>query len=229
MPRQPKKSSAARKTTKHTALVAPRVTQPKSHWKQLHLALFITLVIGASTALALNRYHAHQTHQAQQAQLTRLNAASTDLKKVYDQLLTTLPNIREHSFEKSCGQSSDVLNNGTITCGTYVSVTADGYNDSNVNEYRGVIIDSIPKTARFAATSIKKVDPTYRYGYSLTDFKLIPGTKCSIYDSIYSDLLQYNKANASRERSEYTGSIYKVHISCSEIVDDFLPGYTVEK
>ncbi len=229
----PQKQKTPKPLTRHKPVkkkTPPASSLSKLHWnwKVLKQTLLIILGLGILFLIALNRYHAHQTHLAQQAQLTRLNAASTDLKKVYDQLLTTLPNIREHSFEKSCGRASDTLENGIITCGAYGYLLADQFNtefqDADVKKIEDIFSDN--KSFRPKKSGGAEQDPIYGYTTYYATY-VHSQIQCGFYVEISVNNAQYDKGHHTQ--TQYTGSIRGVHLACDDAAEHFLPGYTVEK
>ncbi len=229
----PQKQKTPKPLTRHKPVkkkTPPASSLSKLHWnwKVLKQTLLIILGLGILFLIALNRYHAHQTHLAQQAQLTRLNAASTDLKKVYDQLLTTLPNIREHSFEKSCGQSSDVLNNGTITCGSAAHFLMDNLSLASFSSENYKTIE-LAKGEGFIKVGQLSVNSSFR------DSQLESQTimsrndvRCSVSGEYFNEETLYRRLHYD-DKKNYEGGINALDIYCKETAADFLPGYTVEK
>ncbi len=226
----PQKQKTPKPLTRHKPVkkkTPPASSLSKLHWnwKVLKQTLLIILGLGILFLIALNRYHAHQTHLAQQAQLTRLNAASTDLKKVYDQLLTTLPNIREHSFEKSCGRASDTLENGIITCGAYASVIIDTMsNDGSVTIFNTVLqkLNSNNFKTDRNVRSNKDFFESLLYTQKLKSRSLVP---CSLDTQFYYDKSTFLKHYNTRYAGDYSSRILWISMYCRDTSHLFLKGY----
>jgi len=187
------------------------------------------LLIAIATITTKIVLHRAQVNKIRNTQLTTLNAAATDLKPIYDQLITTMPNIRSKNYEKNCGKSSDVLNNGTITCSVHMGVITDNYDLANLPQDIQAVKQLILKGNTFQLISEGKVSKGGLYGYTsyYADYTHTSGLDCYLRQEVDDNSAQFNKAHNSKV--EYGGGIYLIGVSCNKIVKNFLPGYKIDK
>lgn len=212
-----------------TGRKAQTKTKPNVSLRRLLPIVLICILAVSVMIMSVRAIQQHnQKVREKQAQLTRLNAAADDLKKVYDELLTTLPNIREHSFEKSCVQSSDVLNNGTITCGAYGHLVRDNVSAESFVYQVSTIYGSIVRMGSF----ISKDNWSWRNDFynaktGSGNFTHKRGVECSLTDTLFNNAEEYNKRYDSGH--SYKGGIESITFSCYQIAREFLPQYLVDR
>jgi len=213
----------------HKPKLKPKAKKP-SHIPTRRIitwALAGLLLIAIATITTKIAIHQAQITKLQNTQLTTLNAAATDLKPIYDQLVATMPNIRSKDFEKSCGKSSDVLNNGTITCGTSIGVLSDTYSPMNLPQDIQAARQLMLKSKAFQLVSEGKIGRSTLYGSTsyYAHYKYASGLECYLDQEVFDDSTYFNKAHNSD--LVYDGAIYIIDIGCNKSVKNFLPGYQI--
>ena len=200
-----------------------RLLRPPYIWL-LVATVSVVLIVWAVQQI---NYYNQQQHE-QKTQLNRLNAAADDLKKVYDQLLTTLPNIKEHSFERSCNKSSDVLNNGTISCGGRIHLTIDGIVNDDFHKQFYDLVQNFLQHQFFIHGNVS-VNTEFRDSQLQTQ-KMITtdGVICSVSAEYFATKNLYQKWINSERVASYSDGIVSADVRCFEITPRFLPGYVVE-
>lgn len=216
---------------------SPKLTRPNKPNKSNSRAKFhsilvyggLGLLVAGVLALAIPAVVRHNRNaREQQAQLTRLNAAATDLKSVYDKLVTTLPNIREKNFEKTCVEASTEWGRGTITCGSYDTIISDEYSEDVLTQARQNILKTVSNYSSISQLESLKRNKVYGNLSSNTEYVSRKGVGCFVYDELYDTPQQYTKAKSIAIR-QYEGRVYVAYLGCNEISKSFLPGYKVEK
>jgi len=188
-------------------------------------AILIVLVSVGLITLGSIREHT-QKIRTEKAQTTRLNAAANDLQKVYDQLVATTPNIREKSFEKSCTQSSAVLNNGTIMCGGRVHLEQSSYDENSYFLLSDLVIRMATGSREFQLKS-KRNGQYFATNQPASEVVLVhvdTSVSCDVSTVLYTSIQYENRFDKTMQPPK--NPISTLDISCIDVVGAFLPGYT---
>lgn len=176
------------------------------------LVLIGGVLLFAAGNYAFVRYRAHQ-------QARRLNAVAADLQAVQNELLETLPNVREHSLDKSCGQSKSEYSGSVIWCGPVLYFLLDGISTSGTT-IKDDVIEGILLKKRFASTD-GSLQQARKEGIATITYNEV---SCKIY----ADYFQTNQMyvyQSHRPDKNYQDGIYKVVVYCDEDSSIKLPGY----
>ncbi len=146
----------------------------------------------------------------QQRQVDRLEIVTQDLKQVYDSLLKSLPNVKENSFEQSCGQSNIKYGGGTITCGPWARVIQGGIDSAQPNKEE--LVQMLKQNDNFKNLVVGDIHDAIGYSgeeYSIDFVHSITNTGCYFAVGMNND----------KNSTGYS-------LRCSDVAPDFLPGYT---
>ncbi len=200
-------------------------TPRKIHWIRYGVVFVVLLV---SVIIIGNFIYAQNYRETQIRDLaTRLNTVVEDIKSVYDEILSTKQNVKISRFENSCGQSSDVVGNGTITCGSYVTILFDNVSDySEFMRLKGRVHEIVNKKFLYKEEHVMSSDPLGQSFFS-SNIVSAKGSNCDSSDSYYVNSLKYNESK--NQDIVFSRGGYIWNMSCSEISPDFLPGYSVNK
>ena len=116
---------------------------PKKPFNKKHLFWIVPLSLAIIVGWYYLAWQATAPQRENQAQIERLNANAEQLKKVKTQLEREIPNVKESSFSKSCGQSSIKFSAGVITCGAYVSVVSNDVEKDNLSKMHYLVSRTI--------------------------------------------------------------------------------------